>query len=81
MKTNLFKILWAKEKVHWKRLGVMFNRFNSWVSKLTFGVIVAILICVAHYCFALMHTLYEMFLWVVARNAYRANIQRMALTV
>jgi hypothetical protein len=81
MKTNLFKILWAKEKVHWKRLGQMFKKFNSWVSKLTFGVIVAILICVAHYCFALMHTLYEMFLWVVARNAYRANIQRMALTV
>jgi len=81
MKTNLFKILWEKEKIHWKRLGVMFRRFQSWGSKLTFGVIVAFLICVAHYCFAVVHTLYEILLFVFARKAFKANIQRMALTV
>lgn len=81
MKTNLIKILWKKELVHWRRIGVMFKRFKSWSSKLTFGLIVVILITIFHYCFAVMHTLYEMFLWVVARKAFKINIQRMALTV
>jgi len=81
MKTNLAKILWMKEKKHWKRLGQMFKKFNDWFSKLTFGLIVAILLIIIHYCFVLMHTLYETLLFVVARKAFKANIQRMALTI
>jgi len=81
MKTNLFKILWAKEKIHWKRLGIMFKRFNSIASKFTFGLIVASLIIIAHYVFAIMHTLYELILWAFFRRAFKANLQRMALTV
>lgn len=81
MKTNLVKILWEKEKIHWNRLGRMFKKFNGWISKLTFGLIVAILIIIAHYAFALMHTLYEMFLWVFFRKAFRANLQKLAIRV
>lgn len=81
MKTNLAEILWKKELIHWKRLGEMFNKFNGWVSKLTFGLIVAFLIIIAHYVFALMHTLYEMFLWVFFRKTFRANLQKLALRI
>ena len=81
MKTNLVTILWKKEIIHWKRLGLMFRKFNGWVSKATFGLIVAILIIIAHYAFALMHTLYEIFLWVFFRKAFRANLQKLALKV
>ena len=39
----------------------MMNKFNGWVSKLTFGLIVAIFVTIFHYIFAIMHTLYEVF--------------------
>jgi len=81
MKTNLAIILWKKEKIHWKRLGRMFTKFNNWISKLTFGLIVAILITIAHYAFALMHTLFEMFLWVFFKKAFKANLQKLVLKV
>lgn len=81
MKTNLLKILWKKEKIHWVRIKQMFRKFNGIISKLTFGLIVALLVTIAHYCFAIMHTLYELFLFVVARQAFRANLQKMAVKI
>lgn len=81
MKTNLFKILWKKELIHWKRLGEMFSKFNNWISKLTFGLIVAILIIIAHYAFALMHALYEIFLWMFFRKAFKANLRQLSLKI
>jgi len=81
MKTNLFIILWKKEKIHWKRIVVLFNRFNGWLYKLTFGLIVALLITIFHYGFALMHTFYEIFLFIFARQAFKSNLQKMALKV
>lgn len=81
MKTNLALILWKKEIIHWKRTKEMFTKFNNWLSKLTFGIIVAILIIIAHYAFAIMHTLYEIFLWIFFRKAFRANLQKLALKV
>jgi len=79
MKTNLVNILWRKEKIHWKRICGLCDRFGGWVSKITFGLIVAILITIAHYLFALMHILYEIFLWVFFRKAFRANLQKLAV--
>jgi hypothetical protein len=81
MKTSLAKILWKKELIHWKRIGVMFKRFNSWITKLTFGMIVAILLCIVHIAFAAMSTAWNGFLWVVARKDFKRNLQRMVLTV
>jgi hypothetical protein len=81
MKTTLLSILWKKEKIHWKRIGQVFNKINGWVFKMTFGVIVAILITLFHYAFALMHTLYEAFLFIFFRDAFRANLQKLALKV
>jgi hypothetical protein len=81
MKTNLISILWKKEIVHWKRVKQMFGKINGWVFKVTLGVLVVLLVTLAHYAFALMHTLYEMFLFIFARQAFKANLQKMALKV
>lgn len=81
MKITLFNILWKKELIHWKRIKEMFTKFNSVLSKFTFGVLIAFLITIAHYCFAFMSALYEIFLWCVKREMFKVNIQRMAIQV
>jgi len=77
MKTTLLEVLWKKEIIHWKRIKLMFKKFKSWPNKLTFGFIVAALITLAHYCFALMHTLYELLLFFFANDMFKANLQKM----
>jgi hypothetical protein len=59
----------------------MFTKFNNWISKLTFGIIIATLIIIAHYAFAIMHTFYELFLWLFFRKTFKANLQQLALKV
>jgi len=59
----------------------MFKKFNGWVSKLTFGLIVAIFVTIFHYLFAIMHTFFEIFLFIFARQLFKANLQKMALKV
>jgi hypothetical protein len=81
MKTNLLKILWKKEIIHWKRIGQMLKKFKTWSGKLTFGIVVAILVTLGHWCFALMHTLYELMLFMFAHDMFKANLQKMALKV
>lgn len=80
-KVTLLHILWRKEKNHWKRIATMFEKFDGWLNKLTFGLIVAIFISLFHYIFALMHTLYEIFLFIFARKAFKANLLKLALKV
>lgn len=78
-KITLLNVLWLKEKNHWSRIHTMFEKFDGWLNKLTFGLIVALFITVFHYIFALMHTLYEIFLFIFARKAFKANLQKLAL--
>jgi hypothetical protein len=80
MKTTLISILWRKEMIHWNRIGKMFSRFSGWLNKATFGLIVVIGICIFHYLFALMHTAYEIFLFIFARQAFRSNLHKMDIT-
>lgn len=81
MKTTLFSILCKKEKIHWNRTKKTLARFNKLSSKLTFGLIVVILGTLFHYCFAIMHTLFEIFLFIFMRKAFKNNLQKLALKV
>jgi hypothetical protein len=81
MKTTLLQILWKKEKIHWKRVKEMFGKFGGWVVKLTLGLLVIILVTIFHYMFAFMHTLFELFLFIFARNVFKSNLQKLALKV
>ena len=81
MKTTLLKIMWQKEKKHWKRIKEMLGKVKGWGMKLTVGAIMALLIIIAHYGFMIIHTLYETFLFFVSRKAFKANLQKLSLTV
>jgi hypothetical protein len=81
MKTTLLKILWKKEIKHWNRTAGIFKKYQSYASRYTFGLIIAIIGTIFHYGFAIMHTLYELFLYICFRKAFRANLQRLALKI
>jgi hypothetical protein len=81
MKTTLLQIFLKKEKIHWKRIGQMFGKFNGWISKLTFGLVVAVLLIIGHYAMTFMHLFYEFGLFIFARDMFKANLQKLALKV
>ena len=81
MKTTLFKILWLKEIKYWKRTCEMLKKFDSAWSRWTFGLIITMLITLFHYAFALMHLLFESFLFVFARKRFKHNLQVMMLKI
>lgn len=69
---NLIKVFVLKESKFWKRTWTMRKKL-SWMG---FGIAI-IFIAIAHYAFALMHFLFECFLWVVVRPQFKANIEKM----
>ena len=71
MKTNLLKVFFEKEKVFWKRTWTMKKRLN-----IVGFIIGIILISIGHYVFALMHLLFECFLWLFWRPMFKANMQK-----
>jgi len=81
MKTTLFSILWNKEKMHWKRIKQIFGKFNNWIGKISFGFVVVVLVTVFHYAFAVMHTLYEILLFIFTRETFKRNLEKLALTI
>lgn len=73
---SLIKIFLLKEGVFWKRTWSM-RKKSGW-----FGFIIALpFLTLAHYAFALMHFLFECFLWIVMRPQFRANLQKLQLQV
>jgi hypothetical protein len=77
IKTSLIKELWRKEKVHWLRIVQMFERFNGWLNKCTFGMIVAFFVCLGHYAFVFMSAVSEFFIFIFARETFKENLQKM----
>jgi len=62
-----------KEKVHWKRMRTVMGEFKGVIAKF-FGILVIIALCISHYAFMGMHTLYETALYFFNRPAFRANL-------
>ena len=72
-KTNLIKVFLLKEKKFWKRTWDMHKKFN-WLGKLSVFLVSLIIITIAHYSFALMHFLFECFLWLFMRGQFKLNL-------
>ena len=71
---NLIKVFGRKEAKFWKRTMTMKQRMN-W-----FGFIIGLIfISIGHYAFALMHFLFECFLFVAMRPQFKANLNKMYL--
>lgn len=69
---SLIKIFGLKEVKFWKRTWTMRQKL-SWIG---FGIALVFL-TVAHYAFALMHFLFECFLWIAMRPQFKANMVKM----
>lgn len=70
--TNLIKVFGLKEAKFWKRTWTMRKKL-SWFG---FGIAL-IFLTPAHYAFALMHFLFECFLWVVMRPQFKVNLVKL----
>jgi hypothetical protein len=69
---SLIKIFLFKEGVFWKRTWSM-RKKSGWL-----GFLIAIpFLTIAHYVFALMHFLFECFLWATIRAQFRANLRKL----
>ena len=78
-KITLFSVLWKKEKFHWKRISQLFKTTNNWVINLSINLIIAFLVSIFHYAFAIMHTAYEIVLFIFARDLFRSNLHKLAV--
>ena len=74
---TLAQLLLKKEIVHWFRMRALFNEMDSIGAKLvTYPIIVAI-ITVFHYCFAGMHSLFEITMYFINREQFRLNMRNL----
>lgn len=73
---NLIRVFGLKEAKFWRRTLIMRKKF-SWIG---FGIAL-IFITIAHYAFALMHFLFECFLWIVLNSQFKANIIKLQAQV
>jgi len=74
MKTNLLRVFYLKEIKFWTRTWTM-KKKTGW-----FGFLIAIpFLTIAHYAFALMHFLFECFLWVVMRPQFKVNLVKLQM--
>lgn len=78
---NLAQILWKKEIRHWKRTFDSIGKVDNWIGKVFTSIVLMIFGNLAHYGFAIMSTLWQLVLFVVARKRFKLNLQRQALRV
>ena len=77
---NLIKVFLLKEKAFWRRTWNMHKQFKGFWKFFPLGFPLALtIITVAHYAFALMHFLFECFLWLVLRPQFKANMRKLQL--
>lgn len=76
MKTNLVKILWIKEKRHWGRTFLSVKKINNWIGKIVAVLVLMTIGNIVHYAFSLMSTLWQSFLFLIARKRFKINLQR-----
>ena len=79
MKTNLLKILWKKEKRHWKRTFDSVKKVNNRIGKIFTTLVLMTIGNVVHYSFVLMSTLWQSLLFIVARKSFKRNLLRQEL--
>ena len=75
----MVKILWKKEKRHWKRTFNAIGGVKNWIGKIVATLVLMTLGNIAHYGFAVMSTLWQSLLFLIARKQFKTNLQRQAL--
>lgn len=76
MKTTLILILWKKEKRHWNRTFESIKKVDNVVGKVFTGLVLLTIGNLIHYAFALMSTLWQSILFLVARQRFKLNLNK-----
>ena len=78
---TLYTILSKKEGKHWQDMGLLLRTISSVGVRYSLGLIIVLLITIFHYLFAIVHTLFECYLFITNRRRFRENLVRMSLTL
>ena len=79
-RASLLKLFVQKEKSFWIRNKNFFLEQTKKSDKLS-AFIIILLVYPAHYCFALMHLAFEIFLWLVNQEQFKKNLHTLALSI
>lgn len=74
-KKNLIKIIYKKEKVHYKRMKLLFLEMENVQQKIISFPLLFIFVSIFRYAFALMHYTFEFLLFFVNKDQYKQNIK------
>jgi len=76
METTLLNITFKKEIIHWNRMGELFKEMTGIGGVLIAYPILVAIVSICHYLFALMHTSFELFLFVINRKQFKENMRK-----
>jgi len=78
-KTNLIKLYFLKEYVHWYRMKIGILRFKTITGKIIGGGLITLLISIFHYIFAIPHFIFECFMWCLNNEQYKINMKNLTI--
>ena len=81
MKTTLIQILYLKEIIHWTRMKEMFSLMEGFLAMILIYPLLVILISFFHYAFALMHALFETFMFIFYNKQFKQNLINIKLKI
>ena len=71
---SLLSIVLQKEKTHWGRMLEIFGKMTGIGGKVIAYPIIVLIISIAHYSFAFMHTSFEIYLYMFNRKQFELNL-------
>lgn len=79
-KANLLKLFVQKERIFWKRNKTFFLEQTGKSDKLS-AFLVILFVYPAHYCFALMHFAFELFMWIFNQKQFQKNLKTLTSSI
>ena len=76
---TLIELLFKKEIIHWLRMKVLFGEMEGIGAKLIAFPIIVSIITGFHYCFAGMHSLFEITMFFANRTQFRNNMKNLSV--
>ncbi len=77
MKNTMLYIFYKKELAHWSMMKELFREMEGVGGILVAYPIFVIIISICHYAFAVMHGLFELFLYFFNKEQFKTNLERM----
>lgn len=72
---SLISLMYKKEKIHWSRTLSIYNEIDDIGGKVISYPILVLLVSFFHYCFAFMHMLFEVYMFIFNRKRFYVNMK------